>query len=205
MRFLKKKIQASLQAQQKIHTRNIKSQTSSKGKKYPFKDKETINRMKDKRKKRRGRPITPKMYLQTKNIVTNFGKAMVSFAVSDLAQPYLNLILEKLNQEGKSIQLANFLDFMGNVKGSITSVESFRSMMLEEKNDSEMNILCKKIFRSIGEVFIKYFSVNWIIHGKVTYKMIHLKFRYKMLRRIQNPLMFANAKSNSKQLKNEKV
>ncbi len=193
MRLLKKKIQASLDAQKRTSERVTRD-------KHLYQKHVTKAKTKDiaeqpiKRKRMKGRAFTPKIYLQTKNIVTNFGKAIASFAISELAVPYLEKIFYGLRKEGEEVQLANFVEFVNSARGSISSIDNLRALVLEEENDDQMSILHKRVFRLIGEVFIKYFSVNWIIHGRVTYKMIHLKFRYKMLRRIQNPSCFTYLK-----------
>lgn len=120
-----------------------------------------------------------------KNIVLNYGKAIGSFAVSHMAIPYLEESLEKFN-----ITLAKFREFVNQQKAKIGGICSLRTLLLANKDDGEHVIACKKVFGQIAEVFIKYFSVNWIIHGRVTHKLTYLKFRYKMLRRIQNPECF---------------
>jgi len=62
--------------------------------------------------------------------------------------------------------------------------------LLPEKNENPMITKFKRLFQVISEIFIKYFSVNWIFDSKVQYKQAHLKFRFKILRRIQNPELF---------------
>jgi len=56
----------------------------------------------------KGDAFTPKMYPETKNIVTNFGKQMAAFAASDLALPYLGDIVKKLVSQGDNIKLSSF-------------------------------------------------------------------------------------------------
>jgi len=200
MRLLKKKIQASLDAQRRTSERVTKDKHSD----QKQVTKVRVNDLAEqpiKRKRMKGRAFTPKIYLQTKNIVTNFGKAIASFAISELAVPYLEKIFYELRKNGEEVQLAKFVEFVNSARGSINNIDNLRALVLEEENDDQMNILHKRVFRLIGEVFIKYFSVNWIIHGRVTYKMIHLKFRYKMLRRIQNPSCFTYLKGYNQEKK----
>ena len=160
-----------------------------------------------KRQRIKGSCITPKQYLETKNIVTNFGKAIATFAVSRLAEPYLFSILQKAKENAQDIQLTEFCTFVKQEKGKIGSIDSLRSLMLVEEHDSPRTAACKKAFQTIAEIFIKCFSVSWITHGRVTYKLHHLKFRHKMLRRIKNPELFTylkrpSEKSESKLLRN---
>jgi len=121
----------------------------------------------------------------TKNIPQNFGRAICNFALSDIASPYLIPILAK-----EDLTLALFRGFMENTKKSMCGVAHFREALLINKRDSEELQALKRAFRDIGEVFIKYFSVNWIFNGKVSYKKACLKYRFKILRRIRNPELF---------------
>jgi len=211
MRLLKQKIQASFEASQKLNTqiappspqndlpvRETRSKVQRKPKVSTSPEVKTRKRLKNGTK-------TPKIYLQTKNIVTNFGKAIVAFASSELALPYLITIIKKRSPQPDFLKIQDFLDFISNTKANVNSIDSFRALILEEKSDEEKIILCKSVFRMIAEIFIKYFSVNWIIHGRVTYKMMHLKFRYKMLRRIQNPSFFTYLKGYNKKEMTQKL
>ena len=126
----------------------------------------------------------------TKNISINYGKAISSFATSTLAVPYLQPTLDK-----EGIDLKDFILFISQAKESIGGISSLRSLLtINEAFDTLKTMKFKKIFRMISEVFIKHFSVNWIIHGKVTHKLVYLKFRSKMLRRVQNPELFTYVK-----------
>jgi len=128
---------------------------------------------------------TTENYRATKNLAKNYGKAVASFACSDLATPYLTSILEK---EGLDAQ--NFSIRMKAAKDSIQSIESFRKWLLINHNDGMQEAAEKRAFQAIGVVFIKFFSVNWIIHSRLNNKMEYLKYRFRMLRRIENPELF---------------
>jgi len=121
----------------------------------------------------------------TKNVVKNYGKAICSFATSEIARPYLLPICHKEN-----IQVEDFIQYVMNHKEAIDSIKTLRAILLVEEEDSEEVKAYKRTFAAIGEAFIKYFSVNWIFSGRVTHKDAHLKFRYKMLRRIRDPESF---------------
>jgi len=126
----------------------------------------------------------------TKNIIINYGRAIVTFALSRLSKPYIESDLIK-----EGVNLEEFTDFILETRGiGIGSIHSFRSMLLINEKDSAKVAIFKKLFMKISEVFIKYFSVNWIIHGRVNHKLVYLKYRYKMLRRIQNPEHFTYVK-----------
>jgi len=121
----------------------------------------------------------------TKNIVTNYGKAISSFALSHLALPYLQPRLDK-----STITSGEFYNFILKGREAIKSIQTFRTLLLIEEGDDANYAECKRVFQYICEVFIKYFSVNWIIHGKMDYKLIYLKYRFKMLRRVRDPENF---------------
>jgi len=159
-----------------------------------------------KRQRLQGDSITPKIYLEAKNIVTNFGKAIATFALSDLAQPYISFAIqnhinktnESYSQTSTAVEVSSkdFIEFVKKAKNNINSIEGFRRLILVEAQDTQKEAVLKQVFKDIAETFIKNFSVNWIMHGRVTYKLQHLKFRNKMLRRIQNPESFTYLKGH---------
>jgi hypothetical protein len=146
-------------------------------------------------KKRRripGYSFTPDKVKKTKNIVRNYGNAIAAFAISPLALPYLETHVSK---EGVTLQ--EFQSFVSKRKEYITNINNFRALLQEYEDDSEREKAYKRIFREVGKVFVKYFSVNWIFDGKMKYKHDHLKYRGKMLRRIKNPELFTYLKGKA--------
>ncbi len=129
----------------------------------------------------------------SKNIVKNFGKAMCSFASSDLALPYLDQINAK-----KGVNLEQFQDHIHKKRDLIDSIDSLRTLLLITKHDDEAMMGFKKLFQEISIIFIKYFSVNWIFQGKMSHKQAHLRSRFKMLRRIKSPQHFTYFKDFSR-------
>ena len=79
---------------------------------------------------------------------------------------------------------------MNREKAKLGGISSFRAMLLAGERENAKTEACKRVFQWISEVFIKYFSVSWIIHGKVSHKETYLKYRFKMLRRVQKPEAF---------------
>lgn len=144
------------------------------------------------KKKRKRLSKSRQMNLRTKNIVKNYGKAIASFSTSDIAVPYL----EPLCKEEK-VEVSAFVDYVVNRKEFLDNIENLKNSLVKENNDS-LEVSFKKIFRKIAEVFLKYFSVNWIFSGRVIYKLEHLYFRGKMLRRIKMAESFSNLKSQGK-------
>lgn len=136
--------------------------------------------------------------LSTKNIVKNYGRAICNFSVSPVAEMYLKDIIDK-NAEEASI--AEFVAYINENKERIDTIERFQQALLVNDDDESKDASIKRIFREIGIVFIKYFSVNWVFSGRLTYKMEHLKFQSKMLRRLKNPELFTYLKPAHKRQK----
>jgi len=103
----------------------------------------------------------------------------------------------------ENVALSSFVAYVNHIKDKIDGLHKFRSILMPQEDDDQETLSYKTLFRHIGEVFIKFFSVNWIFSGKVLHKEAHLKFRFKMLRRIQSPELFTYLKKHgSKQKKN---
>ncbi len=132
-------------------------------------------------------PEPPRRDTQTnKNIVKNYARAMINFALSEMSRPYLNKIIEEHN-----INLKEFKEFLLIQKEIINSIKTLRdALLIPEGDEMTKQSSLKRAFRAISEIFIKFFSVNWIFNSKINDKLLHLKYRYKILRRIRNPEHF---------------
>jgi len=120
-----------------------------------------------------------------KNIVKNFGRAMVTFAISKLAVPYLREKLQSLN-----LDLKDFQHYLFQRKENMDGISSLRGLLLKEEDDDDQTVAIKAAFQYISEIFLKYFSVNWIYNSKLGDKSVHVKSRFKILRRIKDPVHF---------------
>lgn len=138
-------------------------------------------------------------YVSHKNIAINYGKAIATFAASQIANPYIKVLLDE-HQDCQGLTIAAFQRFINQRKSKIAGVSSLRSLLLVTDEDTKEVTKCKRMFQAIGEVFIKYFSVNWIMTGKLVHKLVYLKFRTKMLRRIQNPESFTYVRDKRQQI-----
>jgi len=147
-----------------------------------------------KRNRVAGKNSTPGSLLATKNIAKNYGKAICTFATSHVAVYYLEEIVKKET----AVTIPEFLDYVESTKNQIEGLHHFRSVLLVNESDDEKTTAFKNIFKFICEFFIKYFSVNWIFHSKIKHKEAHLKFRFRMLRRIQSPEQFTYLKDTKK-------
>jgi len=121
-----------------------------------------------------------------KNIVKNYARAMVNFAVSTLVLPYL----DKIIQTETKVNLNDFRMFMQEQKEDITSIKNLRELLLVSKTDDENVKIYKRVFQQTCVIFVKFFSVNWVYNSKVSDKVTHVKYRFKLLRRIRNPEYF---------------
>src|SRR4051794_2457375 len=96
--------------------------------------------------------------LSVKNLIKNYGRAIVSFADSALSDPYLLDFSSKYVEE--------FRTFIRKKKFAIVGVENFKSLILPSKLDNSRVMNFKMLFKQLAIVFIKYFSVNWIYNSK---------------------------------------
>jgi len=124
-------------------------------------------------------------HLGLKNVAKNYGRAICNFILSNLSDEYLNPLVEE-----KKINKESFIQFIREKKETLNGIEDFRSLLLQRSDDSENVKTFRWLFQKMGEVFVKYFSVNWIFSGRLNYKMEYVRVRNKILRRIQNPEQF---------------
>ena len=145
--------------------------------------------VKVKRRRLPGYSFTSEQVKTTKNIVINYARAISSFSTSKLALPYL---VPLASREG--VDIVGFKKFITDSKRSIGGISSFRLLLLIKSQDTEEEASYKRIYKALAEVFINYFSVNWITHGRMGHKEIHMKYRFKMLRRVRSPEWFTYLK-----------
>ena len=129
----------------------------------------------------RQKPASPEG--NSKNIVKNYGKALCSFGSSSIAHLYIENIIEKENLS--SVKIPEFMNYIKAEKEKVNSINSLRKLLVVDAEDNEEIAAYKKIFKEVSVVFLKYFAANWIYSGKLLHKSAHLKFRFKMLRRVQ--------------------
>jgi len=192
MRFLKNKIALAkaLADVQSMERRRIRRTTQSDTPRSEPNSHELIKEHDDqtiskKRMKIPGVKLTPESTRSIKNISKNFARAICTFAISDMALPYLKPLLRQ-----EYVIREDFVNFVHQIKPLIIGLFKFRSVLVTHQNDDQDVAAYKEVFRKIGEVFVKFFSVNWIYNGKLKHKEAHLRFRFKMLRAIRYPELF---------------
>jgi len=201
MRFLKNKIlEAQRVREANLLAKPILISEVKPSAEIPFLKVEETSSVKTKatsRKSSQTSPSTPKDKSKpsSKNIVKNFGKAMVTFANSKMSLP----IIEELNSTFEHpVDIPTFQEFIRKQRDSIDSIDSVRKLLFVYSSDSEEMINYKKLFQATSVVFIKFYSVNWIFQGKMSHKQAHLQSRHKMLRRVKSPEYFTYFKEFSK-------
>lgn len=124
-------------------------------------------------------------YQSNRNIVKNYSRAMINFALSNVALPHLS----QISQE-EFVNLNEFKLFLKSQKKAVNSIKTLRDLLLIKKDEDIKIAAFKRVFGKISEVFVKFFSINWIFHSKISDRMMHVKYRFKILRRIRNPEYF---------------
>jgi hypothetical protein len=182
MRFLKRKINATLariaSKQEKPIVNNNLSKWSTK--KSLITEEESVLRKPI--QKRLSKNALRKISLVNKNVVKNYGRAIANFASSEVALPYLDRY-----EEISKIDRKVFNEYCLSKRDYIQSIDTFKEMLIPDEDDDETTSDFKNLFQFLAEVFMKYFSVNWIYSGKMLYKEEYLKFRGPLMRRIRNP------------------
>ena len=124
------------------------------------------------------------------NVMKNYARAMVRFALSPLADPYL----EKM-QAKYGILPGSFKKTLLSYKSQVNCIKGLRQILLINSEDSQELKTFKLVFQEMCIIFMKFFSVNWIFSGKMNEKQKYLQYRGKMLRRVQQPEHFTYLES----------
>jgi len=127
--------------------------------------------------------------LRVKNVLKNYGRAICNFILSDLSHPYLDQYIDR-----STFPMIDFTNYVRDKRDSLNGVTEFRSLLLITGRDNPKIRTFKKVIQGLSEVFLKYFSVNWIFDSKLEYRQDYLKCRFKVLRRVRDPENFTNIK-----------
>ena len=115
----------------------------------------------------------------TPKIMRNFGKAICEFMLSKKAIPSLDQLIKKENLDYKE-----FYDFL------IQSVEFFEqngnfiALIIPQMTDDNKIKACKRVIKELSRIFVKYYSLNWILKSQDLKKECYLKCRIKVLNAI---------------------
>jgi len=117
---------------------------------------------------------------------------MSNFALSKMAQPYLKTITAQLG-----ISLQAFSDYVQKRRTSANCIKKLRAMLPMGTDEKEEDLKFKIAFQKICIVFLKFFVTNWLYGSKIAEKVTHLKYRFKIMRRVKNPQYFTYLKDFS--------
>ncbi len=121
----------------------------------------------------------------TKNMIMNYSKTIFSFVTSDLAKPYIHR-----HFYNEAFDIDSFNDFVDELKPRTVGYKDFENVFVIREDDNEEIALYRKVLKMLAMVFMKYYSVSWIINGKITHKLVYLKNRYSIMRRITKDPIF---------------
>jgi len=119
------------------------------------------------------------------NVMKNYAGAMIHFARSSIAEPYL-----AKTSAIQEMSIYTFREILRMKRKNTNCIKRFRKLLLIEDKDSQQARLFKCLFQEACKVFLKFFSVNWIYNSRLSEKSKYLKYRLKLLRRVQNPENF---------------
>ena len=138
----------------------------------------------------------------------NYARALANFALSNIAIPYLRVLINKSfnnkrtkvhqNKETTESELCKFRVYIERNKEKVNCIKQLRELLLGDTKDPAETIRFKELFKDISVVFLKFFSVNWLYSSKIGDKVAHLKYRLKLLRRVQNPEFFTHLEEFSR-------
>jgi len=112
-------------------------------------------------------------------IFKDYSKALINFALSSLAFPYLNIQIEE-----QAISIETFKEILSDKKEKKASL---RSMLLAEEDDSLEITAFKLAFKNICKAFLEVYFLNWILKENSHERIAYFRFRSKMMRKIQHP------------------
>jgi len=135
------------------------------------------------------------------NVMKNYANAMVNFGLSRVAEPYLSR-----SPLATKMPLQLFRQMLLPQKRKTNCIKSFRDLLvIDESQDSEETKTWKGLFREVCKAFLKHFWVNWIYNSKLNEKSKYLKYRGRLLRRVENPEFFTYLETfSTKKSKNNK-
>jgi len=144
--------------------------------------------------------IKPKRCLGN-NVMKNYANAMVNFALSKVAEPYLTR-----SPLVKAMPLQLFRQLLLSKKRIINCITSLRgALAIDASQDSDEIKMFKGLFKEACRVFLKHFWVNWIYNSKLNDKSKYLKYRGRLLRRVESPELFTHLESfSTKKLRKSK-
>ena len=114
--------------------------------------------------------------------IKQFINGCLSFTRSALGSSYLGV---KLHDKGICPEL--FEQFINTWRGRINNIPTLLGLLIVRTYDNAETTACKLVFKEILELFLKHFSLDWILKNEKTgNKMKFLRYRTKLIRKLQN-------------------
>ncbi len=179
MRFLKNKIQRALQSSEL----RLASQKASESQQDLQEISIQIESPQEKISLTSCSPVmkNKKKFAAGNNILKNYCRAFINFALSPMAKGYL---------EEEPLPYGKFKQMLSLKKKNVNCIKGLRALLFQVGSDSKDIKAFKGMFQKCCEVFLQYYCVNWIYNSKVDNRMKHLSYRGKILRRVRNPEYF---------------
>ena len=129
------------------------------------------------------RAIQVSLVSNGRKVLKNYSRVFTTFALSPIAYPYLSPILQQYN-----INQNAFFEFVECRKSTVKNFKDLKEQLVVVKDtDSAELTVMRKVFQHMCIVFLRFFCVNWIFNtNNIASKALHLSYRLKVLRRIQN-------------------
>jgi len=171
MRLLSKKVAKSVQKHDKKHS-------------LPFESLLQLNDVFDEddtqEKEKMAKLLLSGKLTCKKVIVRNYCKALVNFSISEHASGYL---LEDLNRGG--VDLGTFRNALKAKKDTINTFQDLEQLLWIRPDDSVQLICFRMSFKNACIIFLKYFSVSWILNAHFKNRSLYLSYKGKFIQHIQ--------------------
>ena len=118
---------------------------------------------------------------ETKNIPKNYGKSILSYIRKN--QKTVHKILDHLGENNEDFEL-----HIQKYKNKINTIADLRALWLEGENPFA------KAMRIISSKYVRQHSLSHIFNSRVENHKKHIKYRYKILQGIEDPLKFTQMK-----------
>jgi len=114
-----------------------------------------------------------------------FINVCLSFLLSTLGSPYTAAELES---QGVSHEV--FEKFLNLWRGKINNTQTLLGLLVVRIYDSKETVACKLVFKEMIQLFLRHFSLDWILkNDKTGNKMRFLRYRSKLIKKLQKPYL----------------
>ncbi len=114
---------------------------------------------------------------ESKNIPKNYGKAIITFIRKN--EDFTRRVLARLGME--------YSAFMRNLRGlrsNLNTISQLRAIWMEEENEFA------KAYRILSIEYLRKHSLEYIFNSRVENFYKHIKYRYKVIESVSDPMAF---------------